>query len=312
MSLPPPTNILAIPEILILILTELPPVELLTTARGVCKLWQTTVDSIAILRWKTWSQYTPVPPPSIRHLYPNDCTSLCLTKSRDDHNEPCGVHPYSNVFEVNPLALDLVQRVWRRCMRLQRNEQHKESHMVTNANNATNTAESFCPSAGLLRPASYAKNIWIYAGVYRSRWGMDTRTYHYNSTTQQGNTTVDTVNINVLANTLLEGWQIKMREPKKDRSFLCLRRENVPEEEYYSLIIQVFGNQAENTSGQGVVGDTEITIKLHMKEPYAIAAVETNGNPETYKIDGSGGSRWPAYTAPEHAPTGGLTTKVSS
>ncbi|KAF3921843.1 hypothetical protein AA313_de0206692 [Arthrobotrys entomopaga] len=339
---PQPSDVLLIPEILVLILNELSPVELLTTARAVCKHWQTTIDSTATLRWKTWSQYTPVPPPSIRHLYLNDCIpSSCPTSSRDNYSGTCNLHPYSNVFEINPLALDLVQRVWRRCMRLQRKVQHipvtphqrsegyTEKAVAEKASDrATSTAYAlqlthvgaklrqlreacsrkdgdggFCPSMGLLRPVAHAKNIWIYAGTHRSSLGMDTRTYHYNSTVSQGNTIADTVKINVLANTLLEGWQLRMREPRDARSFLCLPRKKTDEEEYYALVIQVFGNPADTESGRGVVGDTEITIKLQMTEPYSITSIETSSSPSAHRVHVS--MRWPDYIAAQFSKLAG-------
>ncbi|KAK6540818.1 hypothetical protein TWF694_008206 [Orbilia ellipsospora] len=323
-----PSDVFAIPEILILILTELPTIELLNTARAVCKLWQTTIDSVSTLRWKTWSQGTPTPPPSLRPLYPNDCQTSCS----ENGNSTCVEHPYSNTFEVSPLALHIVQRVWRMCHSQQQGDNLSLPNLCL-GNTSTATADllsyvgsklrqlreassrpatnkdaaygdedysgSFCPSTALLRPYSHARNIWIYAGVHRSVYGMDTRTYHYNPTTPEGGNNEDVVTLNFLANTLLEGWQIRKREMKCGRSnstpYFRISQENeATEEQYYALVIQIFGNSTDTVPGQGTVGDTEITIKLQMVEPYEIVSVETSRNPKNHQLNSM--IRWSALT----------------
>ncbi|KAK6525253.1 hypothetical protein TWF694_005399 [Orbilia ellipsospora] len=45
---------LLIPELAELILTSLPPLEVLTTSRRVCKLWRDLIDSSTVIKYHTW------------------------------------------------------------------------------------------------------------------------------------------------------------------------------------------------------------------------------------------------------------------
>ncbi|EPS39487.1 hypothetical protein H072_6712 [Dactylellina haptotyla CBS 200.50] len=285
--------IFTIPEILFLILNDLSAIELLTTARLVCRQWKSTIETSKLLRWKTWNRDILSPPPSLRNQYTSDCDNTCPS--------PCVDHCYSNSFEVSPLALHLVEQVWQRCMRAQHAEQHNNGEDVDstavknlslelfsfvgsklrklqNAGNPMTPIQSSShPSANLLRPRFCARNIWIYAGSYRTREGMDTSTYHYNSKAQTSSGARETVQINTLANTLIEGLERKamdIESPYYSPAVSAMQ----DAEKYYSLVINAFGICNPKDPDIKEVGDTEIIIKLQMFEPYGIESIETSNN----------------------------------
>ncbi|EPS37838.1 hypothetical protein H072_8416 [Dactylellina haptotyla CBS 200.50] len=127
-------NPLGLPETLIHTLSTLPPVFLLTTARLVCKQWQNAVETSPELRWITWVGDADSPPHSLRGQYSNrNCGANCATSlgnlSTDassghqaDAETTCKKHIYTDVFEINPIALHFTQQVWGKSKRYQDNK----------------------------------------------------------------------------------------------------------------------------------------------------------------------------------------------
>ncbi|EPS39547.1 hypothetical protein H072_6714 [Dactylellina haptotyla CBS 200.50] len=132
-------DIFRIPEILTLILSHLPPVYLVTSARLVCKAWKHEIETDPILRWRCWvpnrDRYLPekkaaaeggrsnvldgisLPPPSIRDEYSN-IHCKCSPSRSPSSNWVCNTHIYTDLFEVHPVALHFLQIYWRRFMRV--------------------------------------------------------------------------------------------------------------------------------------------------------------------------------------------------
>ncbi|KAK6514606.1 hypothetical protein TWF281_004804 [Arthrobotrys megalospora] len=108
--------VFVIPEIITSILCNLPPVELITTTRAVCKLWKSAVETSPELKWKTWN-YTTLPPLP-KSLQTGSKTSNATKSSPDPASE------------ISPLALHCIEMVWKRCMKMQRKKQHNCSANV--------------------------------------------------------------------------------------------------------------------------------------------------------------------------------------
>ncbi|KAK6338612.1 hypothetical protein TWF696_009424 [Orbilia brochopaga] len=261
-----PSPVFTIPEVITLILTHVPPVELLASSRRVCRTWKAAVDTSPVLRWRTWTNNPAATiPSSIRDA------QLCVNSN-------------SCTFELNPLALHFVQRIWRQHMSVVRKARPypTASARIGRIGNdqlapmATATASSpdacTCtaapqPSRNLLRPADRTKNIWIYAGG-GSGGGvdMDILKYHYNHAGS-------CVSIDALVNTLLEGHRRAERVSANLSVFDIPGDEEEEEEEanYYSLIIHAFAEPRDGTDT--TIKDTEIRIKLQLFEPFSIAGV---------------------------------------
>ncbi|KAF3909989.1 hypothetical protein ABW20_dc0110435 [Dactylellina cionopaga] len=277
-SYPLPSRLFAIPEILSLILANLPVIELITTSRAVCKFWRSTVESSPVLRWQAWNRDALQVPSSLRsHHLKSDCENdTGLT-----------------AFEVNPFALHLVEKVWGRYMRQQHAGQHElnqylkdlispieyrllalrnsdKKYVRTNKHGSGTSTSSvpnptedyFGPPMSLLRPTNLAQNIWIHAGWDNSGMGTDARTYRYNASQADG----DSVTIDALAKTMVEG--LKMRG-KNDCDF------SSTEVRYYSIVVHAFKRRVHPVP-QDAVNDTQITVFLQTVEPYGVAKVETS------------------------------------
>ncbi|KAK6514608.1 hypothetical protein TWF281_004806 [Arthrobotrys megalospora] len=145
---PPTSDIFRIPEILTHILSHVPPVQLITGARLVCKTWKDEIETDPILRWRCWVPSRPknvpttpiaekssdsgsekpstpkrlkafdgisLPPPSIRSEYSN---AACKCNNGSSSTPTCSTHTYTDLFEVHPVAIHFLQLFWRRFMRL--------------------------------------------------------------------------------------------------------------------------------------------------------------------------------------------------
>ncbi|KAJ6258304.1 hypothetical protein Dda_6344 [Drechslerella dactyloides] len=256
-----PSPILTIPEILTLILSHVPPIELLVSCRRVCRNWKATIDASPILRWQTWTSHsTAAIPPSIRDSSPLDAC----------------------IFELNPLALHFVQRVWRQYM-AQPSSATRNGLLasVQSSLDAHRTAPR--PTRNLLRPANRTRNIWIYAGGGSgSDADMDILKYHYNYAGAY-------VSIDALVSTLLEGRR-RAERAVADFEIFSASSDGTSEEEdnYYSLIIHAFAERGEQD--WGIMKDTEIRIRLQMFEPFDIAGVSVGTEIMSRRVRYVGGS----------------------
>ncbi|KAK6330010.1 hypothetical protein TWF718_003437 [Orbilia javanica] len=89
-----PSNPLLIPELLELVLSALPALEVLTTCRTICKLWRDLIDTSPTIKYTTWRSEFP----------PGRTTGPKVTET---------------TYQRNPLVLELLSNFWARLNTIQ-------------------------------------------------------------------------------------------------------------------------------------------------------------------------------------------------
>lgn len=141
--------VLSTPELLQLILTYVPPIDLLTIARGVCQTWKTSIETDPILQWLSFTYPSYTPPASIQRQFDTSTASISqyVIDFKDDNVDVTGIdRPEAITGYEFPkfITKPILYRFWKQVPKVideaindafetEKQDDQKESHELSNS-----------------------------------------------------------------------------------------------------------------------------------------------------------------------------------